>query len=625
MFRKRGDGMAIENNNPSFTGYFIADVLEVDRSERKVSVYIPKFMPGMPGGQQVSSSVTTTTNPNITGLNYNTTIKIRNSMWVYPWNFDDPLPKIGSKVSVFFIDGNPKTGYWQKFNPNNNYEVIDEERYPKLFNLDFSGSLVSINTEDNLTIEFPSNYSSVYNENDKNKTIRIIQKENYVVSEEEPSDPFNGLMWFKESTQDAFIYKAGSFKRVIFQDDLQDLYRQVEEVSKNLESQIKSSRLLFTTSLAKIADPIDGQFVVIDSSNLENGFYKFTILDPVLITTASNTGNITSVTGNGTIDSPWLGTITLNSPFTTADLIAGDTIVATSGLSGQSIHKVVQVTNLSTFTFSATGWKVPTSGNNTISNLKRFPRITKDGYYFFSYEDVMRQQFFGQKSDLEAYRYTGSYWEPLDGWFDWIQPASIGDLGNAQNKTLQANTEYNFSWTTFDYLLKITRFQAPNFTFGSAGTVNTLDVQLYTKRFTFQCDTTSGSNILSDLTTDLRNVLKPGDLIYSPSKIPMGTKVVSVSLTQVVLDANASSTSNNGTVDFIIPIGSRFQITRNADNTYTMAPSFYQFYLGEIPDISRFGVVAGNIFLYLRNIAGPNTSINLGSGVTITARDNLEL
>jgi hypothetical protein len=275
-----GDTMAIENNQYNFNNYFVADVLNIDFTNRRLAVYIPKLMPGVAGNQEISAQIQTSNNPNVSGLqSFNNVISTKNSIWVFPWDFKEPLPKIGSKVAVFFLEGNPKTGYWQLFNPNNNYEVIDEEKFPKLLNLSFASSNIQLDTDDSIEIVFPESYSSVLNQNGKTKKIELFDERNYVIQTVQPDNPFDGLMWFNPENQEVYVYRNAQFKKVIFEEDLQYLYEQVEILSRTLEDQVLSSRLLFASSLSRIVDPIEGQIVVIDSTKSENGFFKYTILE----------------------------------------------------------------------------------------------------------------------------------------------------------------------------------------------------------------------------------------------------------------------------------------------------------------------------------------------------------
>ena len=164
----------------TFERYFIADVLDIDFVNRRLAVYIPKLMPGIAGDQAFEATIQTVDTGSISGLqNYNSTMKIKNSLWVSPWDFKEALPVIGSKVAVLFLEGNPKTGYWTMFNPNNNYEIIEEEKYPKIMDIKFANSNISVNRDDNLEFVFPSNYYSVLNTTGKTKKVELFNKQIY--------------------------------------------------------------------------------------------------------------------------------------------------------------------------------------------------------------------------------------------------------------------------------------------------------------------------------------------------------------------------------------------------------------------------------------------------------------
>jgi hypothetical protein len=72
--------MALQNNTFSFNGWFISDVLDIDFENRKLAVYIPKLMPALSGDSLVETEIPTSTTNNISGLVFNQTVKIRNSM-----------------------------------------------------------------------------------------------------------------------------------------------------------------------------------------------------------------------------------------------------------------------------------------------------------------------------------------------------------------------------------------------------------------------------------------------------------------------------------------------------------------------------------------------------------------
>jgi hypothetical protein len=271
--------MALENNSINLRDFFIADVVEVNPSTRRLAVYIPKLMPGIPNGQSSSSNILTSNNPNVSGVSYSQTIDIRNSIWVYPWDFDEKLPKPGSKVIVRFFEGNPKTGYWDKFNPTNNYEIIDNEKYDSLFRLRFAGSEITAEKDDNILINFPETFSSTVLVDGKEKVINLIKEDNYIVSAEEPAEPRNGMLWYNSEANQLYVYRINKFSKVITDEDLRFVYQQIEVISRKLEDQVLSSRLFFVSSLSDVSSPIEGQIVAIDAQKAGDGFFRYDRLD----------------------------------------------------------------------------------------------------------------------------------------------------------------------------------------------------------------------------------------------------------------------------------------------------------------------------------------------------------
>jgi hypothetical protein len=76
-----GDIMAIENNIANFNGFFIADVLGIDKAKRRLAVHIPKLMPAIANGADPrSADISTSLNTIVDGINFSQTIKIRNTI-----------------------------------------------------------------------------------------------------------------------------------------------------------------------------------------------------------------------------------------------------------------------------------------------------------------------------------------------------------------------------------------------------------------------------------------------------------------------------------------------------------------------------------------------------------------
>jgi len=168
------------------------------------------------------------------------------------------------------------------FNPNNDYEVIDEEKFPKIFDFKIGNKTIQINSEDSVTIEFPENFITVLNQEDKNKTFRLYKQESYIISSTQPEEPFEGLMWYNLENSTASIYKEDEFKKIIFEENLTYLYDEVERLSNQLLQSTNTSRLIFATNINAIAEPYQDQIVVIDSSRTGTGFYTYTQLDSLV-------------------------------------------------------------------------------------------------------------------------------------------------------------------------------------------------------------------------------------------------------------------------------------------------------------------------------------------------------
>lgn len=473
--------MAIQDNNPSLNGFFIADVVENDPGTRRLSVYIPKLMPGIPNGQVRESTISTTNNPTITGINYTPTISIRNSIWVYPWDYDEPLPKAGSKVIVRFFEGNPKMGYWDKFNPTNNYEVIDDEKYNRLARVTFGTSSTDLNREDSLTVRLPDGFQTVLVEDGKNKTINVTDNNRYIVSEIQPEEPSQGTLWYDSANDRLFLYTDAAFRRLVLEDELELLYKQLEVVSAALEDQVLSSRLIFISRLGDIQDPIENQIVAIDSSRSGTGFLRYERID------------------------------------------------------------------------SATS-------------------LTDEGFYFLSYSNFLKEvDDAGNESTLKAYRYNGTSWVELDGWFYWTQPGDLDDFSTSHN--INGNFPYTVVW---DY-------RDPS---------NYNDSELSLKVYSFKMENFS---IDENSALELR--------FYSGTDFSSGTR-----------------------------IGVPFQI-KNDGGTYSLigdSAIYGSNYLSGttlfVPDISSFGVETEIIKCEIVAVSGETASdaIDLGT-ITITAKSNKEV
>lgn len=155
----------------SLNGIYICTVIENDPQTRRLAVYIPKLMPVI---SEDKFEATTLTNYGQTlNIPYDNNIQIRNSIWVNARDYNEPLPKPGSKVYVRFIEDDPTMGIWEKFNQNNDYEVIDAEKYKYLYTATIRENSFKINEADNLVLSLPDNFKIIKSENDKTKTFTI--------------------------------------------------------------------------------------------------------------------------------------------------------------------------------------------------------------------------------------------------------------------------------------------------------------------------------------------------------------------------------------------------------------------------------------------------------------------
>lgn len=205
----------------SFEGSFIGTVVGYDTATREVDVFIPKLMPGIPDGQKNIKTKTNLGNNSIK-IKYNANITLSSSIRVKAENADDPLPNIGSKVSIYFLEGQFRWGYWKKFNPNGDYEVIEEEKYAKLYTIRIGEKEVLVEEEDSVEIELPDGFDVILTEDRKNKVKhfrisqdneiinRVTQLENKVGNDEtiQHTTDLNG-----NQTEEA-IFSSGLYRKI---------------------------------------------------------------------------------------------------------------------------------------------------------------------------------------------------------------------------------------------------------------------------------------------------------------------------------------------------------------------------------------------------------------------------
>lgn len=153
---------------------FIATVYGYNIQTRELDVFIPKLMPQIPEGQKERKSITNL--GNITAnIGFNHDIKISSTIKVKAEDKDEALPKIGSKVLVLFYDNRFKYGFWRKFNPNADYNVIDEEKYPRQNYFQINDKKTTVNKDDIIILKLDG-CDITLQENEKQKIFSIISE-----------------------------------------------------------------------------------------------------------------------------------------------------------------------------------------------------------------------------------------------------------------------------------------------------------------------------------------------------------------------------------------------------------------------------------------------------------------
>lgn len=166
-----------ENNNINLNDDYVGVVMDIDREKRTCYVFIPKLMMGLPDSTIINNEypVEDINIINKTELNIAKSLTKTNILKVYAEDLDEPMPSIGSLVLVYFLEGNPKYGYWEKFNPNGKYEIIEEERYPKSFTIQLNNKTIDVNQDDIIQINIPEDYDITVIESNKTKQINILE------------------------------------------------------------------------------------------------------------------------------------------------------------------------------------------------------------------------------------------------------------------------------------------------------------------------------------------------------------------------------------------------------------------------------------------------------------------
>lgn len=169
----------------------IGTVLSADAVSRKVGVYIPRLMLALDGEKAKAYSVATNAGIPVSSFtNFLSSVVTKtNYAYARSWDKDEPMPDVGSKVEVIFLDGDMKQMYWRKFNPNGDYAVIPSEQYPAQCSLSFANSATSASSaiakDDVLRIQLPDSF--VITETDSGKTHSFVISDSPTVKDDQTS------------------------------------------------------------------------------------------------------------------------------------------------------------------------------------------------------------------------------------------------------------------------------------------------------------------------------------------------------------------------------------------------------------------------------------------------------
>ena len=165
----------------SFPGLYIGTVMITDTEKRRVGVYIPKIMSALYNGD--TQQYTVPTNNGLQNVSFSTNINKQitkiNYIWVKSWYYHQGLPDVGSKVAVWFIDGNLQLGFWKKFDPNGDYAVIPEEAHVKQFDLNINNINQGIYSDTSVSFELPEYFNIVSYNDEESRNTRFVFNENY--------------------------------------------------------------------------------------------------------------------------------------------------------------------------------------------------------------------------------------------------------------------------------------------------------------------------------------------------------------------------------------------------------------------------------------------------------------
>ena len=172
----------------NLSGLYIGIVKGYDLDTRRVAVYLPKLMPAISEFTEVTKQTTNISNYVIEDIEYQQSIDTTPFIWVSLMNSDDPMPDVDSRVGVYFIDSQITKGVCFKFNKNNYYNVVPQERHKPIFTLNLNGQKHIFYDGDTITINLPPEYKVIVKNNRPNEDIENAYENRDVVFNILPND-----------------------------------------------------------------------------------------------------------------------------------------------------------------------------------------------------------------------------------------------------------------------------------------------------------------------------------------------------------------------------------------------------------------------------------------------------
>lgn len=158
---------------------FIGIVKGQDPLHRTVDVFIPKLMPTIPE-DRIDVETPTNFGMNNIDISYSNNILQTSTITARAIDMDKPMPDVGSRVRIKFLEGIPGECFWDKWNPNGDYSVIESEKYPNGFSLTINDKTTKVDFQDEIIIKFPfaeNIFYEVDENNPKRKIFSVVMSE----------------------------------------------------------------------------------------------------------------------------------------------------------------------------------------------------------------------------------------------------------------------------------------------------------------------------------------------------------------------------------------------------------------------------------------------------------------